>query len=84
MKVDLGTKHNVFDVPKWVYITVIFIFKLGCLAIGIFIGKYLCDNCIHCNTCNPIVASYLSIVSLSCLINIGLPIDKLANVSMSK
>lgn len=83
LEVDLSTKHKSFDVPKWIYILIVIIFKGACLYFGYLIGKYLCSNCLFCKDCNPIVTTYLSIISLSCFVNIGLPIDKLANVSMS-
>ena len=49
------------------------------LLIGIGITVYLCHSCLHCQDCNIVVTIHLCIISLTCFLSFGIPIDKLVS-----
>lgn len=79
LPVGLGTKFRHIALPNWLFYLFAFGYKLTCLAVGAGIALYLCQNYLHCNTCNPVVTVFLCIVSLSCLVSVGLPVDRLVS-----
>lgn len=80
LSVNLGTEHKLINIKKVWYFIFTILFKFIFLGIGITIGYYICFNCLFCKDCNDVVTAYLSLVSLACLLNFGLPIDKLINL----
>ncbi len=51
-------------------------------SIGIWIATILYNECLHCIDCNNIVIVFLSLVSLGCFVNMGLPIEKMSNIKV--
>jgi len=80
--VNVTTEHEQFVVSKTKYLVISIIRFLVHAGVGFWIANILYSECLHCNDCNSIVVSFLSIVSLGCFANIGLPLDKFANVKM--
>ncbi|MGA2774990.1 MAG: hypothetical protein ABSE81_02880 [Candidatus Omnitrophota bacterium] len=70
------------DISKKRYFIAEFIFKPIYLCIGIRIAYLLYNECLFDNTCNPIVVTFFSILSLACFLALGLPIDKLVNIHL--
>lgn len=81
--VNITTEHEQFVVSKKIYQVFIFGRFILHLVIGTLLAILLYNECLHCKDCNMVVIIFLSIISLGCFINIGLPIDKLSNLKIS-
>ncbi len=53
------------------------------LAFGGWIMHVLYYYCLFNTNTNPIVTVYFCLLSLGCFISVGIPIDKLANISLT-
>jgi hypothetical protein len=49
--------------------------KLIYFLIGLGITIFLCFKCLPCNNCHTIVTIHLSILSLICFVNAGIPVS---------
>ena len=81
--VNITTEHQQFVVSKKSYlgISIIRFFVHG--IVGIWIARILYCECLHCTDCNITVVIFLSIISLGCFVNMGLPIEKFSNVKIN-
>lgn len=82
LTVDLSTEHTGIKVTRWMYVVYLILSKGAFLMIGMWLGKFLIDDCLHSKDANPIVVTYLTLTSLACFINCGLPIEKLSSISL--
>ena len=81
--VNIETKHDFVFVNKKLFIAFKILKIIISLGVSIFLTIILYKNCLFNNNCNPIVVTYLSLLSLACLANVGLPIEKLSNIGIS-
>ena len=85
--VKLDSKHDGFVVKRWVYNLFSIIRWLLNVGIVLYISRILYSECLFIDkdkvAPNPIVISYFCLISLGCFLNIGIPIDKLANISLT-
>lgn len=81
--VNIKTEHEQIIVKKWLFITVKILLFLIHASVGIWVASILYHECLHCTDCNNIVIIFLSIISLGCFINMGLPIEKLSNIKVN-
>jgi hypothetical protein len=80
--VNITTQHQQFVVSKKRYLTFALLRFVVHAVVGIWIASILYRECLHCTDCNIVVLIFLSIISLGCFVNMGLPIEKLANVKV--
>ena len=81
--VSITTEHQQYVVTKGSYLVIAIIRFLFYGCVGIWIARMLYFECLHCVDCNIIVVTFFSLISLGCFVNIGLPIEKLANFKIS-
>jgi len=55
--------------------------KILVFAIGIFISWYLFDKCLFCPNCNSFVIIHFSLISFTCFVSCGVPIDKIISIN---
>lgn len=72
-KVDLGTSHTVFKVPKWLFRLIIYGRILIYLVSGLYISYYIFDRCLFNPNCNDVAVAFFSLIALSCFKNCGFP-----------
>ena len=81
---NLGTQHEVFTLNKWLYSIAYILVKGGLIYIGYFITKdVLYEQCLLNPNVNNVVVSYFCILASACFVALGLPIEKLANISFA-
>ncbi len=80
--VNITTEHQQFVVSKRLHLTISIFRFLVHAVVGIWIARILYCECLHCTDCNIVVTIFLSIISLSCFVNMGLPIEKFSNVKI--
>lgn len=73
-EVDKSTKEDVEEFDKKAKRRV-FIGKAIYFLFGSGITVFLCVKCLPCNDCHTIVTIHLSVLSLICFINSGIPIS---------
>lgn len=81
--VKLDSKHEGFEVKRWVYHLFSITRFLINITVLIIISLMLYKECLFNEKTNSIVVTYFSLISLGCFLNIGIPIDKLANISLT-
>lgn len=81
--VNIKTEHEQIVVKKSWFITLKIAMAIIHASIGIWIARILYFECLHCVDCNNIVIVFLSLISLGCFINVGLPIEKMSNIKVS-
>jgi hypothetical protein len=81
--ISLDSKHEGFEVKRWVYNLVSFFRWLLNVSIVVGCSDMLYSKCLFNEKANPIVVSYFCLISLGCFLNVGIPIDKLANISLT-
>lgn len=82
INVSLGTEHKVYKVRKGLYIAYTLSMKAIYLFIALFISYKLYKECLFDKECNLIVTTYFCVLGLAFFANVGLPIDKLANIKL--
>lgn len=80
LNVSLGTNHKVYKLSKKWYLIFTIIGKGIYLLIGLYVSNRLYKECLFNPGCNPAVTIYFCVLGLSCFINLGLPIDRLASL----
>lgn len=81
--VNIKTEHEQIVVKKGWFVTLKLFLAIIHVSIGIWIARILYFECLHCTDCNTVVIIFLSIISLGCFINVGLPIEKMSNIKVS-
>lgn len=81
--VNITTEHQQFIVNKKAYLAFAIVRFIAHAIVGIWIANILYAECLHCTDCNIVVTIFLSIISLGCFVNVGLPIEKFSNVKIS-
>ena len=81
--VNIKTEHEQIVVKKGWFITIKLILAIVHAVLGIWLARILYFECLHCLDCNTAVIVFLSILSLGCFVNVGLPIEKMSNIKVS-
>ena len=82
-KINLGGKHDIFILKKWMYVVFVFVRASLYLSVFCFISCKIYKEALHCTDCNNIVISFYCIIALACLVNIGVKFDNLNNIKIS-
>jgi hypothetical protein len=80
--IKIDSKHVGFNANRKAYNAYIIIKYLVNFGIVIYISNLLYNNVLFAKEANPIVTTYLCLIALGCFLNIGVPIDKISNVSL--
>jgi hypothetical protein len=84
VSIKAGTEHELQQVPRWLYLVGFYLVKILMLGIGIYITiAILYKECLNSSTVNSIVVSYFCLLASACFLSLGLPIEKLGNISVS-
>jgi hypothetical protein len=81
--IKIDSKHEGFEVKRWIYNFVSVLRWLINVGVVLNLSFMLYKECLFNEKVNPIVVTYFCLISLGCFLNIGIPIDKLANVSLT-
>ncbi len=82
-EVNITTKHQQFIVSRGLYLTISISRFIAHGLVGVWIAQILYNECLHCKDCNVVVTVFLSLISLGCFANIGLPIEKFSHVKIN-
>lgn len=80
--IKLDTKHAGFQVNRWLYNSITILRFLINITVIVWTTQMFYRECLFNPNVNPIVVTYFSLISFSCILNLGIPIDKLANISL--
>lgn len=83
IKITLDSQHEGIKVSHNVYQIFSIIKWLVHLSTGIYISNMLYKEVLFTEKSNPIVTTYFCLIALGCFLNVGLPIEKLANISLA-
>lgn len=75
--VNLGTKHTVFNVKKWVYNLIIWGRLVVYLTLGCGITWFIYDKCLFNPNANTVAVGFFALIALSCFRSCGFPIKEI-------
>jgi|GEM_PF-5765494 len=76
-KVNLGTKHTVFNVKRWLYNLIVWGRFLIYLIVGIAISWFIYDKCLFDPNANTVAVGFFAVIALSCFRSCGFPIKEI-------